>query len=382
MVPANSAANCTAWSFSRRDVDPKLLEKYQQGHERSVVLDALESVEFPESRRRNVRQLGDDHRAMGMCLGMTECYVRGPVVSRSVRDRPCLALLLCLFARRELPGFDFTSIQVNKDYAAALHVDRNDAGDSRIIGLGDYVGGQLWLDDGSHGGCGRVADLRDQWLGFDGNLPHKVLPFSGRRYTIVFFSRLRGGDVGARPETPEAQQLHMLGFPLPPKMPTCRTYIPAEERLRIARTRFERFCAYTYLRGGAGRRLRLEVSAVRRLRSAVLTLQTPMQSLCPGFNGEARHMGDGMQSRMSPCSQVAFALGRLPLLPSDTATDLGMRCKEAMGLARFRRGHHAGQVAIRPSGFCTNATARERSPRRPPPVVLQVVEPAGAARRG
>jgi hypothetical protein len=43
--------------------------------------------------------------------------------------------------------FTFTSIQVNKNYASALHVDRNNKGPSLIIGLGNYQGGQLWTYD-------------------------------------------------------------------------------------------------------------------------------------------------------------------------------------------------------------------------------------------
>jgi hypothetical protein len=40
-----------------------------------------------------------------------------------------------------------TIVKVNKNYAAAIHVDRNNEGPSVIIGLGDYEGGQLWTYD-------------------------------------------------------------------------------------------------------------------------------------------------------------------------------------------------------------------------------------------
>ena len=71
-------------------------------------------------------------------------------------DRPSTTSLLCRFAQQELPGFEFSSIQVNKarwtapemevqvdlqkfleDYKAAMHVDKNNLGPSYIIGLGD-----------------------------------------------------------------------------------------------------------------------------------------------------------------------------------------------------------------------------------------------------
>ena len=121
-------------------------------------------------------------------------------------DRPSTTSLLCRFAQQELPGFEFSSIQVNKagwtgwtatststrdvwsfpflldvqDYKAAMHVDKNNLGPSYIIGLGDsslvfyifschrrlkfavvegdYSGGWLWLDDGSK--LGRAKNIR------------------------------------------------------------------------------------------------------------------------------------------------------------------------------------------------------------------------------
>lgn len=262
-----------------RDVVPELLAKYRRTRSREVILEALESVEFPESRRHNVREMGTSGPTYAMCLGMTECCVKGPMPSRAVRDRPNLARLLCEFVRHERPGFRFTSIQVNKDYAAALHVDKNDAGDSRIIGLGDHQGGWLWVADGSHEGLGRVVDLHETWFAFDGNLAHKVLPFTGRRYTLVFFSRVRGGDVGARPQSAHAKLLLGLGFPLPLEMPKCKTYPPAEERMRAARESFERFCAHTLQRGGPGHRRRLMLDGVGGTSHVLMSPTTTFSSL-------------------------------------------------------------------------------------------------------
>ena len=78
-------------------------------------------------------------------------------------------------------AFEFTSIQVNKNYASALHVDGNNNGASKIIGLGDFSGGGLWAS-----GKGAL-DCRNKWHEFDGNLPHCTLPFTGTRYTLIYF---------------------------------------------------------------------------------------------------------------------------------------------------------------------------------------------------
>ena len=57
--------------------------------------------------------------------------------------RPNLTKLLVAYGRQNCPGFAFTSIQVNKNYRSALHVDRNNLGKSMIVGLGDYSKGEL-----------------------------------------------------------------------------------------------------------------------------------------------------------------------------------------------------------------------------------------------
>eukprot|EP00931_Biecheleriopsis_adriatica_P010486 TRINITY_DN11155_c0_g1_i1.p1 TRINITY_DN11155_c0_g1~~TRINITY_DN11155_c0_g1_i1.p1 ORF type:complete len:371 (-),score=51.23 TRINITY_DN11155_c0_g1_i1:22-1134(-) len=303
---------------SRHDVPASLVLKYEASPSRQLILQALEDIEMPQSKRGNVRQRGDTGDIRGMCLGMTESWFHGPLPSRNTRERPNLARLLCAFARHELPSFRFTSIQVNKDYAAELHVDKYDAGDSRIIGLGDYTGGQLWVDDGGHGGRGRVANLHGRWLGFDGNLPHKVLPFKGRRYTLVYFSKIRGCDVGAT-SSEHARFLLDLGFPLPQQAPRCLQYPSGEERLRVARKRFELFCAHTLRRGGAGRRVRLKLSlpGSELPATAVLSGTTPVKRLGAAVAG-------------LECGQMQLRAGSLPLLGSDRLTCLGLSSGSAL----------------------------------------------------
>ena len=115
-----------------RDVNISALKQYQDSGCRDTVLEALEQIDFPASRRSNVSRRDESGEVLGMCLGMTECWVKGPMPSRQTRVRPNLCRLLCAFAAHELPGFCFTSIQVNKDYAAELHVDKKDAGDSHL----------------------------------------------------------------------------------------------------------------------------------------------------------------------------------------------------------------------------------------------------------
>ena len=58
---------------------------------------------------------------------------------------------------------------------AALHVDANNEGDSLILALGDFDGGELWVE-------GRGAlDVRRRWQRFDGTRAHATLPWWRRR---------------------------------------------------------------------------------------------------------------------------------------------------------------------------------------------------------
>lgn len=132
------------------------------------------------------------------------------VVYRRI-DRPSTTSLLCRFAQQELPGFEFSSIQVNKARWTApemeVQVDLQSPGPGlqsryargqeqpwtfvhhrtrrfidiyRFIGVffqtfvaveGDYSGGWLWLDDGSK--LGRAKNIRS---------PHGM-DASGRKLT-------------------------------------------------------------------------------------------------------------------------------------------------------------------------------------------------------
>ena len=57
-------------------------------------------------------------------------------------SRPNITDLLVRYMKQAKPEFKFTSIQVNKNYLSALHVDSNNMGPSFIVGFGNYIGGE------------------------------------------------------------------------------------------------------------------------------------------------------------------------------------------------------------------------------------------------
>lgn len=77
--------------------------------------------------------------------------------------------------------FPFTTVQVNYNYRTKPHIDRNNVGESLIVGLGDYKGGDLVVD-------GTKYDIKNHPLIFNGaELLHGTAPFTGERYSLVFF---------------------------------------------------------------------------------------------------------------------------------------------------------------------------------------------------
>ena len=93
--------------------------------------------------------------------------------------------------------FPYTSISLNKAYAARRHRDQRNEGPSMAKALGSFsMGGRLgyWRED--HGAWDVMAlpiekrvwlDAYSQFQLFDGGRAHEVEPFKGERFSLVFF---------------------------------------------------------------------------------------------------------------------------------------------------------------------------------------------------
>ena len=90
------------------------------------------------------------------------------------------------------PTLNWTALQVNINYEADWHTDKNNDGKSMVVAFGDYEGGELETEDG------KVYDLRHRPVVFEAaKVRHRVRPVTrGTRYSIVFF----------RPKFPKAFQ--------------------------------------------------------------------------------------------------------------------------------------------------------------------------------
>eukprot|EP00928_Gymnodinium_smaydae_P019678 TRINITY_DN17559_c0_g1_i2.p1 TRINITY_DN17559_c0_g1~~TRINITY_DN17559_c0_g1_i2.p1 ORF type:complete len:1353 (+),score=171.90 TRINITY_DN17559_c0_g1_i2:34-4059(+) len=203
--------------------------------EPAYVQEVLERMEWPLNKsRKNVLPNGKS-AVPSFAIGLVTDYARGLACSSTIRTRPNLTRLLTKFATQHNPDFCFTTIQLNRDYAAALHTDRNNHGPSMGIALGSYTdGGGLWVLDETNGNHvlevsrhvrgwpelevgshvkGRVLDLAYKWQRFDGNTPHEVLQFNGPRISIVYFTRRSWTNMPDEVNT----RLQASGFPVPPE---------------------------------------------------------------------------------------------------------------------------------------------------------------------
>jgi hypothetical protein len=157
------------------------------------VLEQLRKTKFPINRSR--KNIG----ALQTCFAMGDVmYYRNPCRGPSQYNKkfPVLLDLLNKFMKSFDPEFQYTTIQVNKNVNSLPHVDKNNVGNSYIIALGDFTGGDIVVE-------GVPYQIKDTFLRFDGTTGHWTTPFEGERYSLVFFThtfkqphpRLKGIEV-------------------------------------------------------------------------------------------------------------------------------------------------------------------------------------------
>ena len=178
------------------------------------VLAALESFRWPLCHSRaNVRPDGQ-LKLEAFCLGIANSYSVGLTSSKMTHAMKNLAKLVVALGR-QLPGHRFSTVQLNLNYSARLHVDGNNCGSSEILATGRFGQGGLWLMNPEGKKVeednvpmtvteplkgydfrpqdviyGRVHDINGKWFHFDGRIPHAAMPYTdGPRVSLVFFCR-------------------------------------------------------------------------------------------------------------------------------------------------------------------------------------------------
>lgn len=173
------------------------------------ILHVLEVAPIPlTDGRKNVLPEGVD-AVRGVALGaVTDRKGKNVVCCNKTDPRAKLTKVLCRFMKEAEPAFKFTTIQLNKNYAARRHQDSNNLGDSRLIGFGNFTGGDIIVEEN---GINRKESVKNRFVAFNGNNWHEVTEFTGTRYSIVFFTL--GNYRKLEEET--AEKLASFGFTIP-----------------------------------------------------------------------------------------------------------------------------------------------------------------------
>tara|TARA_R110000824_G_scaffold108284_5_gene255107 strand:+ start:1055 stop:1630 length:576 start_codon:yes stop_codon:yes gene_type:complete len=106
--------------------------------------------------------------------------------TKVMTDFPELRLVFDEFASLYFNDFEFTHIQINKNFKCLPHRDKANIGESVLISLGDFTGGKTGVDftDGR-----QILDSHNQPVKFNGSrYTHWVEDFEGTRFSLVFFN--------------------------------------------------------------------------------------------------------------------------------------------------------------------------------------------------
>ena len=166
----NSVEQPTAANYTALDPVPKpLLHRLQE---------LLETKPLPMNPYRKSSGLG-----RSQCFGIVKQRDWTYSGSRLNFTRVDLLDELYRISRSILPpDFRYTSIQLNQNYQTAAHKDKGNRGTSLILGFGDYEGGDLIIED-------QPVSIHYTPVLFDGSrLTHSTAPYSGNRFSIVFFT--------------------------------------------------------------------------------------------------------------------------------------------------------------------------------------------------
>ena len=102
--------------------------------------------------------------------------------------KPLLYKYLLEFGNKYITH-EFNAITLNQNYQCSPHRDRGNVGVSTVVAFGNYTGGNLNLLDGNIKGSYDIC-CKPITANF-GNITHSVEPFTGNRYSLVYYSTVK-----------------------------------------------------------------------------------------------------------------------------------------------------------------------------------------------
>jgi len=175
------------------------------------LIETLDEIEkFPKSTRCNTRHLEDLKSSFtkeNVCVGAIHSFRTGSNIAKNTFNPKLdkLQRTLLTLVKLYVPGFLFSSIQINKNFnSSVLHIDNN-IGPSLTMSVGGFTGGHLYVHNKG------LLTTKERLVRFNGQNPHIVLPYQGKRYSFVFFTNVSFLKLSQE----KKDQLQSIGFPIP-----------------------------------------------------------------------------------------------------------------------------------------------------------------------
>ena len=112
------------------------------------------------------------------------------IYSQSLKSGPLYELIMSIAPDR--PPGDWR-VTMNRNIRCYPHQDRGNVGNSFIMFLGDYEGGELCFEHG------RVVSEKNKWHEIDGSVTHWNTPIThGTKYSIILFNKAPSARYGIR----------------------------------------------------------------------------------------------------------------------------------------------------------------------------------------
>jgi len=168
----------------------------------SIMETILDQIEFYSGtcRRNMLKKANEKHlkNSGSMLFGRTwrgylsptkqreKCEKTGLFKTKALTDNQELEKVFNEFSKLHFPDFQWSQVQMNKNYTCPPHRDSVNVGESILVCCGDYTGGLTCVEIDN-----KIVkyDARDKPVKFNGaKLLHWVERYEGSRYSLVFFN--------------------------------------------------------------------------------------------------------------------------------------------------------------------------------------------------
>jgi hypothetical protein len=156
-----------------------------QAEELANLHEMLSNINIPKAKKGNRK---DFEESRYMCFGITRARKSGIIgFSTATRNYPHiweeLKKIGSTLKGRDGKPFTYTSVHVNYNVVCPPHKDKGNIGPSILLGMGDYIGGELCTEDGME------YDINCQPILFNGSqITHWNKPLKNKgKISIVYY---------------------------------------------------------------------------------------------------------------------------------------------------------------------------------------------------